>query len=292
LGEEAPVRPFPAKSAALTLGFVLAIQLGALALTYFLAPITVATGFTYAPAGTSAAGSASSAIVLVAGAFTTTIVAVWLIRRKRASVFTWIILAATAVALFLMTLLTTNTVAAYFLDPNSALVLSLLLSVGVTLAFAFVTRVPKLYAAAPILTGLLSAEVGSVFASTIPVLTALLLAAVFSVYDIYAVFRGPLRQLVTIAPSSVLTAVTSRVGEFTLGTGDTIFYSMLPAVALLQGASAASLEFNLHLAAATMVSIDFGVVVTLVLLSRSKMLPGLPIPMALGLATLLVLTLL
>ncbi len=264
------------------------IQVAALAFTYFIAPITASTGFTYAPGGTSAAGSATSALVLVAGAFTTTLIAIWLIKRKRANIFTWLIFTFTSVALFLMTLLTTSTVAAYFLDANAALALGILLSVGVTVAFAFITRVPKLYVLGPLMTGLLSAEVGSIFASTIPILTALLLAAVFSVYDIYAVFRGPLKQLVSMAPAQALTAVTSRLGEYTLGTGDTIFYSMLPAIALLQGASV-TLQYNVPFALATMASIDVGVVITLYLLSRSRMLPGLPIPMALGLLTLLAL---
>jgi hypothetical protein len=67
---------------------------------------------------------------------------------------------------------------------------------------------------------------------------------------------------------------------------------MLPAIALLQTATAASatFEFNIPFALLTMVAIDVGVVITLYLLSRSKMLPGLPIPMALGLLTLLALT--
>ena len=290
MGQGAAPRPFPARSVALALGFVAVIQVCALFFTYFIAPVTVSSGYSYAPGGTSAEGSASSALVLVAGAFASTLVAVWLVKRKKASIFTWVIFGASSLALFLMTILTTSTVAAYFLDPDSALALSLLLSVGVTVAFAFVTRVPRLYIAAPLMTGLLSAEVGSIFASTIPVLTALLLAGVFSVYDIYAVFRGPLKQLVTLAPSEALTAVTSRVGEFTLGTGDTIFYAMLPAIAMERYVSAsAPFAFNVPFALVTMLAIDAGVVITLYLLSRSRMLPGLPIPMALGLACLLAL---
>jgi hypothetical protein len=56
---------------------------------------------------------------------------------------------------------------------------------------------------------------------------------------------------------------------------------MLPALALFQ--------FNLLYALYTMAAVDVGVVITLYLLSRSKLLPGLPIPMALGLGTLVLL---
>ncbi len=149
--------------------------------------------------------------------------------------------------------------------------------------FALSARKRSLLMLAPLVTGLLSAEVGSDFASAIPLYTALLLPLVFSVYDLYAVFAGPLRQLVTIAPTEVLTAVTSQLGEFSIGTGDTIFYSMLPALALYQ--------FNLYYALYTLVAVDLGVIITLYLLSKSKLLPGLPIPMALGMGTLLFLIL-
>ena len=55
---------------------------------------------------------------------------------------------------------------------------------------------------------------------------------------------------------------------------------MLPGIALYW--------FDLSAAILTMVAVDAGVVLTLYLLSRSKILPGLPIPMALGLAAIAV----
>jgi len=164
------------------------------------------------------------------------------------------------------------------MSDYASLYLSLALSAGAVLLFTVSARKRRFLLLAPLITGLLSAEVGSYFASAIPLYTALILPLVFSVYDIYAVFVGPLRQLVSIAPPEVLTAVTSQLGEFSIGTGDTIFYSMLPALALYQ--------FNLAYALYTLVAVDIGVIVTLYLLSKSRLLPGLPIPMAFGLGTL------
>jgi hypothetical protein len=268
------------RSIAITVGFVATIQLVALYFTYVNAPITSQTGYSYAPAGTSSLGSATNAITLVLAVFATTLVAVWLVRSKRVRVFTSIVFVGTALALFLLTLLTALDATGDYLNEYSSFYLSLGFAVVALAIYAVSTQRPKLLILAPFITGLLSAEVGSYFASTIPLLTALLLPVVFSIYDIYAVFKGPLKQLVTLAPAGALNAVTSRVGEFSIGTGDTIFYSMLPGIALYW--------FSLHAAILTMVAVDAGVVLTLYLLSRSKILPGLPIPMALGLVAIAV----
>jgi hypothetical protein len=122
--------------------------------------------------------------------------------------------------------------------------------------------------------------VGSYFASTIPILTALLLPIGFSLYDIYTVFRGPLRQLITTLPAENLSALSSKIGDFSIGTGDTVFYAMVPALAYYQ--------FTLGSALLTIAAVDVGVVATLYLLGKVKLLPGLPIPMGMGLAVLLV----
>ena len=281
MGSEAQARTINARGIALTLGFVATVQVVALYFTYANAPLTSQTGSSFAPAGTTAFGSVSNALILVVAVFATTLLAVWLIRNRRAKVFTSIVYIGTSLALFLLTFLTALDITAYSLSEYASLYVSLAAAFGAVTLFAVSARKRSLLVLAPVVTGLLSAEVGSYFAAVIPLYTALLLPLVFSVYDIYAVFVGPLRTLVTVAPTEVLTAVTSRLGEFSIGTGDTIFYSMLPALAYYQ--------FNLGYAIYTLVAVDVGVVITLYLLSRSRLLPGLPIPMALGLGTLLLL---
>ena len=281
MGSDGQLSTINSRGIALTLGFIGIVQVVALYFTSVNEPVAEQVGGTYAPAGTSDFGSLSNAVILVLAVFATTLLAIWLIRNRRVRIFTSIVYVGTSLALFLLTLLTSVDVTANYMSAYPSLYLSLALSAGAVLLFLLSARTKRLILLAPLVTGLLSAEVGSYFASAIPLYTALLLPLVFSVYDVYAVFRGPLRQLVTIAPKEVLTAVTSQLGEFSIGTGDTIFYSMLPALALYQ--------FNLVYALCTLVAVDIGVVATLHLLSKSRLLPGLPIPMALGLGTLLVL---
>jgi hypothetical protein len=271
------------QSIVVSLVFIVLIQLAALYFTQVNLPVTSQVGYSYAPAGTSSTGSAWNAVILVLVVFATTMVAVWLVRNRRANVFKFVVFAGAAFALFLLTLLTTADVSSGYLDEATGLYVSVAAAIIVVVLLAAITYSSRAAIMAPLVTGLLSAEVGSYFASTIPYLTAILVPLAFAAYDIYAVFRGPLRQLITLASADSLGAVSTKVGELTLGVGDTVFYSMIPSIVLFR--------FNLGYAFLTMLAVDAGVIVTLYLLNRVRLLPGLPIPVALGLLTLLLYTL-
>jgi hypothetical protein len=262
-----------------TLAFIVVIQVFALFITKVNAPIVAQSGYSYQPAGTSSGGSIANVLILVVFVFATTLAAVWLARRRRVKIFMAVVFIGTALALFLLTLLSSIAVTSSYMDAYTSLYLSIAFASATVALLALVTlrRVPQW--SALILTGLLSAEVGSYFAATIPILTALLLPLAFSLYDIYTVFRGPLKTLVTTLPAETLSAISSKIGDFSIGTGDTVFYAMIPALAYAQ--------FTLTSAAVSLVAVDIGVVATLYLLSKAKLLPGLPIPMFLGLAVLL-----
>lgn len=259
---------------------VLGIQVLAILLTYLNAPVLSLAGYSYAPLGTSAAGSAGNTILLIAVVFSTTLVLVWILRQKRVLSFKIVLFAATAISAFSLTLITVDSIFVYFLNLSIPTVEAILALLPVLL-LGYTTFVKS----SPFISGgvlaILSAEVGSYFATTLPLLTALLFPIAFSLYDIYAVFRGPLKELVTAAPASALGVISVKAGEFTIGLGDTVFYSMLPSLAIYQ--------LNLVGTAITIAAVDAGMVLTLYLLTRKKLLPGLPIPMALGVASLLIL---
>jgi len=258
--------------------FIVAIQLFALVITKVNRPMVVSSGYTYQPVGTSSGGSVANVLILVFFVFAATLAAVWLVRQKRVKVFQMVIFLGTALAIFLLTLLSGIAVTSSYVDPTTSLYLSLAFGAATVVVLALVSlrKAPAWFGL--ILTGLLSAEVGSYFASTIPILTALLLPLGFSLYDIYTVFRGPLKSLVTTLPAESLSAVSSKIGEFSIGTGDTVFYAMIPALAYFQ--------FTVPTALVALIAVDVGVVITLYLLSKARLLPGLPIPMFLGVAVL------
>ncbi len=263
-----------------TLAFIAVIQVFALAITKVNTPITEAVGPVYEPAGTSSGGSIGNVLILVVFVFATTLTAVWLARRRRVKLFMAMIFGGTAIALFLLTLLASISLTENYMDANSSVYLSLAFATAtvVLLSLIALRKVPA--SLALVLTGLLSAEVGSYFASAIPILTAILLPLGFSLYDIYTVFRGPLKTLINTLPDESLTTMASKIGDFSIGTGDTVFYAMVPALGYYQ--------FGFGSAFLAILAVDAGVVLTLYLLSKAKLLPGLPIPMGLGVAVLLV----
>jgi hypothetical protein len=235
------------------------------------------TGYSFNPLGPSPAGATGNAILLVALAFVLTLVLVWLLKNKMVMSFKVLVFSSVAFSAFILTSLTVDIFAQEYLPTTlelpaaygtAALVVVL---VGYTI---FIKNRPWL---ATIILAFVGAEVGSFFAETLPPYTALALPIAFSLYDLYAVFRGPLRALIGTAPNIALVGMTIKAGEFTLGLGDIVFYTMLPSLSLFWVGTTASI--------ATVAAIDVGVVATLYLLSRRRLLPGLPIPMLLGVLT-------
>lgn len=257
---------------------VVLIQLVGLFITNLNRPvynqIVVQSGYSYAPAGTSPAGSTLNAALLVGFAFALTLGLVWLLRRKMVLSFKVIIFGSVAFSAFILTLVTADVFAVDYLPPSLEVPVAFggaaltVVLIGYTI---FVKNRPWL---STIILAFVGAQVGSFFAETLSPWTALLLPIAFAIYDIYAVFRGPLKALVGTGSGIALVGMSIKAGEFTLGLGDIVFYTLLPSLALFQ--------FGLVQSLYTVLAIDVGMVITLYLLSKRRLLPGLPIPMLLG----------
>lgn len=261
---------------------VLVIQLVALFITNLNRPvynqIVVQSGYSYAPAGSSPVGSTLNAVLLVGFAFALTLAMVWLLRKKMVWSFKVIIFGSVAFSAFVLTLVTADVFAVDYLPASLEIPVAFggaaltVVLIGYTI---FVKNRPWL---STVILAFVGAQVGSFFAETLSPWTALALPIAFAIYDIYAVFRGPLKALIGTAPGIALVGMSIKAGEFTLGLGDIVFYTLLPSLALFQfGASLGVMP-----AVLTILAIDIGMVITLFLLSRRRLLPGLPIPMLLG----------
>ena len=266
----------------LAAAIVAIIQLVSVVITNLNGPLYNAvvqnTGPSYAPAGTSATGSVLNAIILVAAAFVLTLGLVWLLRRKRVTSFKVIVFASVAFSGFILTLVTADDFAIQYLPPSFEVLFSFggaALIVALIFYMIFVKNTPWL---STLVLGFVGAEVGSFLAETLPSWTALALPIAFSIYDIYAVFKGPLKSLIGTAPNVALVGMSIKAGEFTLGLGDVVFYTMLPSLAYFQ--------WGIGVALYTVVAIDVGMIITLYLLSKRRLLPGLPIPMLLGISVI------
>jgi presenilin-like A22 family membrane protease len=261
---------------------VAAIQALALVITNLNLPtyasVVSSTGPSYAPAGTTPLGSAFNAILLVAFAFALTVGLVWLLRKRMILSFKLVIFGSTAFATFILTLVTADVFALTYLPPSWELPFAFGVPAAIVLILGYIIFVKNIQWLATILLAFVGAEVGSFFAETLGFWTALALPIAFAIYDIYAVFRGPLKSLIGTNPGIALVGMSIKAGEFTLGLGDVVFYSLLPSLAFAQFRG----TFGVVPALVTILAIDIGMVITLFLLSRRKLLPGLPIPMLLG----------
>lgn len=261
---------------------VAVVQLGSIVITSLNGPvystIVASTGPSYAPAGSSATGSVLNAIFLVASAFVLTLGLVWLLRRKKVTSFKVIVFASVAFSGFILTLVTADDFAVQYLPAALENPFSFGGATVVVLLLAYIIFVKNSPWLSTAVLAFVGAEVGSFFAETLPPWTALALPIAFSVYDIYAVFRGPLKALIGTAPNVALVGMSIKAGEFTLGLGDVVFYTLLPSLAYYQWGIVQSLY--------TVVAIDVGMVMTLFLLSKRRLLPGLPIPMLLGISAI------
>jgi len=96
----------------------------------------------------------------------------------------------------------------------------------------------------------------------------------FSLFDIYDVFRGPLKHLAQTSHDKGVSPLLVKAGSIEVGLGDLLFYSLSTALAYSVG--------GIPLAVLALTTIKVGMYITLKLLEKRPMLPGLPIPVLLS----------
>lgn len=268
------------------LAVVVLIQIAALLITYQNLPTYQAEGPpTLITEGSGATGSAVNVVFYVGFAFVATLLLLWLLRRKMVSSFKTLVFLSLAISGFLLTFITSDDIFSQFLQPSAELAADLIVSVTIVVLIGYTIFVKNRHWLSTVVIAFVGAEVGSFFA-TLPLSTALLLPVAFAIYDIYAVFMGPLKSLIGTGEKVALVGMSIRAGEFTLGLGDVVFYTMLPSLPLAQVVARSSTAVAIPWAFTTLAVMDIGVVATLFLLSKRRLLPGLPIPVLLGVLVL------
>ena len=168
--------------------------------------------------------------------------------------------------------------------------LSLLIAAIASLATVYViatSRNEYLIAALMILYG---SSAGSLFGVLLPIWTILAVAIALSVYDLYSVFKGPLKYLIelekksskisnerkTCGRDSLLKGVVVPFKGLYLGIGDVIFYSMISSASLIKP------EISMIRFLAVIFGVSIGAYITFKLVEKKGALPALPIPMLLS----------
>ncbi len=126
---------------------------------------------------------------------------------------------------------------------------------------------------------------GVIFHFLIDIPTEIGILLVYSLFDYLSVSKGFLKRMFEAKGSSVnpINLLVVKIGKFGIGTGDIVFYSML----LCLGMSLYSIYGYLT----TLVCLLIGHTLNLALLRNFKIIPALPIPVILTLASLYILSL-
>jgi presenilin-like A22 family membrane protease len=161
---------------------------------------------------------------------------------------------------------------------TAALILTLTVAASVTvLADFLIFKIQGKFSNTVIL--LLGGALGAFLGVFIPVVSAVLILAFLAVYDIYAVYRGPVGKIAQRGLEE-LRGLSFSFRDVQMGLGDLTFYSMLTGLVL---AAAGPI-----VCAASTIGILIGVFLVLKMLEKRGMFPGLPFPVLLGLLPLII----
>jgi len=205
-------------------------------------------------------------------------------RRSQKIIKTLITLAMTLAALLL---------SFYYLDALLAFIPSLsILLIPLTIVFTVLFDlaifrfggIPR--NAAVVLIG---GALGVFFANSIwmfgGLLSVVLIVTFLAVYDIFAVYRGPVGK---IAESSSglesLQGLSFAFKDIQMGLGDLVFYSMLTGAIFFNFINAFAFPIGLLPCIAAIIGIMAGSIITFFMLEKRGIFPGLPFPIMLGLA--------
>jgi hypothetical protein len=127
---------------------------------------------------------------------------------------------------------------------------------------------------------LIGALTGVFLGYSIGPVTALVLVGALVIYDIVAVFRGPVGALAKTIGEGDLPGAVFTYGDLTIGMGDMVFYSLVATTALVYFGGIISFF-------GAAIGILAGTFLGFKALSRYEMFPGLPFSLLLGVAGML-----
>jgi hypothetical protein len=236
----------------------------------------------------------ANSIPFLSGAIVVTIFLVALVKFGFRRLFVFFIAVLPLFAIFTTTQFYT---AIIFYNLRFADLLNNILSIILALVLSLIAVYATMKTVEPLLmasTVIISAELGSILALFLKPPTLFILPIVFALYDIFAVFRGPLKLLMKEikkysrgkkkggALSKIFGILVVSIGGINIGAGDLIFYSMIVSAGYLIKSVVGMLY--------SLLAVNIGVFLTgLIFLKYKKMLPGLPIPIVFGTFALILL---
>jgi len=237
----------------------------------------------YEPFGSSVEGSVGNSLMLVVSVFLVTVIMVWLLRMNKASLIRKFLIGFVSFNTFTLTLLLTDILLPDLGDPNVQTFLPIGSAVAAAVFVGYSSVKPGSMLRGALASLLLAVEVAAYMAIFIRPPTIIILPVVFALYDLYAVFMGPLKTLISTGDLPMLGPLVAKIGDLEIGLGDIAFYSLLPASGFIMAGWGGAL---LILAVT-----NIGLMATLKMLQNRRSFPGLPIPVLLGTVGLLLILL-
>ncbi len=212
-------------------------------------------------------GNVAYFVVLVAIGATVFFV---LLKRKSRKLITVLIAFALTTASLLLSAIYLSVIFA-FVPSLAFLVLPLSIVITVIFDLAIFKLSSKARNIAVICLG---GALGVFFGAFIPFLSAVLILAFLAVYDVFAVYYGPVGKIASLGLDE-LQGLSYSFKDVQMGLGDLVFYSML----------SANMFFNFSLLSCLVAlgGILVGSFLTLLMLEKKGIFPGLPFPILLGL---------
>lgn len=204
-----------------------------------------------------------------------------LIKRRSKRIIKGLIVVAMTLASLLLSLVYLNALLAYFPSLDVLFVI-IILSVAITglfdLAIFRLGSIPRNVAVVGI-GGALGIFFGFSISMYSGLWSAVLILVFLAVYDIFAVYRGPVGKIAqSSAGMEQLQGLSFAFKDIEMGLGDLVFYSMLT------GAMFFSFNNSILPGLVSIVGIMAGSVITFFILEKKGIFPGLPFPIMLGLA--------
>jgi hypothetical protein len=232
----------------------------------------------------SVTGASLNAVVFVFALGASATVMFLLIRRGRMRFIRRLIKGALVLVSFAVAFWYSTSILASVVDLSTNLwtLVSLILSLGIAAAIGLTifgkgqTRQLSGVTALGALTGVF-------LGYSIGLVTALVLVGALVVYDIVAVFRGPVGALAKAVEAGDLPGAMYTYGELTIGMGDLVFYSLV--------ATTAMVSFGVFSFFGAGLGIIAGAYLGFRALSRFEMFPGLPFSLLFGVAGMLIVAL-
>jgi presenilin-like A22 family membrane protease len=199
----------------------------------------------------------------------------FLLKRKSKNIIKGLIVVALTTASLLLSLVYLSAILTFFPTINN---IWILIALSIVVAVLFDLSIFRFGSIARnVAVVAIGGALGIFFGFSIPLYSAVIILAFLAVYDVFAVYKGPMGK---IAASGLdqLQGLSFSFKDIQMGLGDLVFYSMLMGVVFF------NFTPNILPTAMAIIGILAGSIITFFALEKKGIFPGLPFPILLGLA--------